>query len=552
MPVMDANIWTLFAAVADAGQDRPALTWRERALTYGGLQDRAMRLANVLAGAGLGTRRPRADLAPWESGQDLVALYLYNGPEYLEASLGGYAARVAPFNVNYRYVAAELTALFEDASPAAIIYHECFAPTLAQVLSGMARRPFLLQVADGSGAGLLQGAIDYETALASASPELGTTGHCPDDLYVLYTGGTTGAPKATLWRQADIYAAALSIGIDTDQATPDDIVQAAVATSGPRVLPNAPFMHGAAHWLALGALLAGGCVTINGVVDHLDAADAWSTVERHRSDTALVVGEAFARPLLDELERAHYDTSSLGLVLVGGAFTSAATKQRLLRLLPHVAVADLAGASETGSALQQIATAGQAIDDGIFMPGPTVGVLDSPLTTRLPAGHAGIGWLAKSGHIPLGYLGDAEKTQATFPEVDGVRWSVPGDRVRLRADATIELLGRDAQTINSGGEKIFAEEVEQALLAHASVVDAVVVGRAHERWGEEVVAIVQLDQSASVDNDDLIEAAASRLARYKLPKAIIIVPTVRRSPAGKADYRWARAAAEERRPSSTG
>jgi acyl-CoA synthetase (AMP-forming)/AMP-acid ligase II len=227
------------------------------------------------------------------------------------------------------------------------------------------------------------------------------------------------------------------------------------------------------------------------------------------------------------------------VIAVGGAFTSPASKQRILGLIPQAIVVDLAGASETGSALRQVSAAGHGIPDRVFKPGPAVAVLSPDRAGRLPPGHDGIGWLAKSGHIPLGYLNDPARTARTFPLIDGVRWSVPGDRARLLADRTVELLGRDAQTINSLGEKIFAEEVEQAIAAHPAVRDVVVVGRPSPRWGEEVVAVVALRPGASVTDAEIIGSAAGILARYKLPKAIIRVPAVQRSPVGKASYRWA-------------
>ena len=539
------NLWAIFCSVAQACPDRDAIIWRERKITYAELADQATRLANLLTQAGLGTHRGRAELRRWESGQDLAALYLLNGPEYLVATLAGYASRVAPFNVNYRYIPAELTRLFRDVRPAVVIYHQRFGPTLQAALHGTGWRPFLLQVCDESGQEPADGALDYHAAVGTQHSVLAASGHSADDLYVLCTGGTTGTPRATLWRQADIWLAALG-GEAQPEATLDQLARAAASDPPRRIVPNAPFMHGAAHWLALRALLSGGCVIVNSIVDHLDPADVWRTIEAHSADSTLFIGEAFARPLLDELQAAAYDVSSLRVVAVGGAFTSPATKQRILDLIPRAVVADLAGASETGSALSQVSAAGRRIPGRVFTPGPTVAVLDPGRARQLAPGHDEIGWLAKSGHIPLGYLNDPAKTASTFPEIDGVTWSIPGDRARLLADGSVELLGRDAQTINSLGEKIFAEEVEQAIAAHPAVHDVVVVGRPSTRWGQEVVAIVSLRAGASVTDAEIIDSAAARLARYKLPKTIIHVPAVRRSPAGKANYPWARDLADSR------
>ncbi|MDQ6838998.1 MAG: AMP-binding protein [Actinomycetota bacterium] len=536
MDQVQHNLWTVFEAVAAVVPDRPNMVWRGATRTYAETSERSRRLANVIAGAGLGWHRDRSALAPWEAGQDLIGLYLYNGPEYIEGTLGGYAARAAPFNINYRYVADELAYLFDDADMAGLVFHARFAPVLADVLTRIKNRPrLLLQVADESGQPLLEGAIDYEAALASASPELSVSGHHPDDLYVLYTGGTTGMPKGTLWRQADIWGAA--IGILQGEADLDTVVQAA-GEGGSRFLPNAPLMHGAAQWLGMNAVIVGGTLVINDVVDRLDPREVWTTVEREGVQAMLMVGEAFARPLLAELERTAYDASSLILIAVGGAVTSPETKERLTELLSDVLILDAAGASETGSGLQSVSAKGATAERAVFQAGPTTAVLSEGLDRVLAPGDEEMGWFAKYGRIPLGYLGDRAKTEKTFPVVDGTRWSVPGDRARLRPDGMVELLGRDSVTINTGGEKVFAEEVEQALLLHRAVVDAVVVGRPSDRWGSEVVAIISLDGDAT--DADILATAAGRLARYKLPKVIVRVPEMVRSPAGKADYRWAR------------
>lgn len=541
------NLWQLFDAVADAVPARECIVWRERRLTYAQVHERACRLANVLADAGFGAHRARTDLDPWESGQDLLGCYLVNGPEYLEATLAGYGARTAPFNVNYRYVADELAYLLDDAATGALVYHERFAPILADVLPRLRRRPFLLQVADGSGHGLLAGAVDYEAALASASPAPPELDHDPDDLYVLYTGGTTGMPKGTLWRQRDIWEAALGAGTFPEGVTIAEVAASATRKDAPLTfLPNAPFMHGAAHWIALRAVLTGDRVVVNSVVDHLDPVDVWQLVEREQVSSMLLVGEAFARPLLDRLEADPVDVSSLKLIVVGGAVTGPTTKARILRAVPHAVVLDAAGSSETGSALSHVSMAGTSVEGGSFTALPSVAVLTEDLRRRMEPGEDGLGWFAKSGYIPLGYLGDPEKTARTFPVVDGQRWSVPGDRARLRADGSVELLGRDSVTINTGGEKVFAEEVEAALLEHPEIEDAVVVGRPSETWGEEVVAIVAV-RDGSAPSDDALRAAAVHLARYKLPKAFVRVDAVLRSPAGKADYRWARQQATGKR-----
>ncbi|HEU5085730.1 MAG TPA: AMP-binding protein [Acidimicrobiales bacterium] len=534
------NLWRIFDAVAEAKADQAAIRWRGRSTTYRQLRDRAIRFANVLHDHGIGLHAERRDLQPWESGQDLVATYLLNSPAYLEVGLGGSAARAAPFNVNHHYVADELAHLLRDASPRTVVYHARFAEQLAEVLPALPVPPLLLHVADDTGRAMLPGAVDLDAALAGASPELAVEGHDPDDLYVLYTGGTTGMPKGTLWRQADIWLSALG-GDFLPEATLPEIVDAATGDDRPRFLPNAPFMHAAAHWTALRTLLAGGTVVVNGVVDRLDPVDVWTSVAAEHVDMTMMVGEAFARPLLDELESGAHDPSSLAVLVLGGAPTSIETKRRILELLPDVLLVDGAGSTETGGALRAVAVAGRVGQAGVFKPSPGTAVLDHALQRVVEPGHAEPGWFAKRGAIPLGYLGDEAKTRAAFPVVDGVRWAVPGDRARLLADGTVQLLGREATTVNTGGEKVFGEEVEAALLAHPAVEDVLVVGRDSDRWGQEVVAVVALRDE--VDDADLLEAASSRLARFKVPKAIVRVEQVRRSPAGKADYAWARAVA---------
>ncbi|MGH9058387.1 MAG: AMP-binding enzyme [Acidimicrobiales bacterium] len=328
--------------------------------------------------------------------------------------------------------------------------------------------------------------------------------------------------------------------MDHGDADFDTIIHDAVDHEPTRLLPNAPLMHCAAQWLALHQLLAGDTVVLNEVNDHLDPREICTSIERHRVNAMLLVGEAFARPFLAELDHGDYDMSSLMLIATGGAVMSPETKARLIERLPAVLILDAAGSSESGSPMRQITAGPGTPDAGVFDVNPSVAVLDAALTRRLEPGDEEIGWFANSGAIPLGYLGDEAKTAKTFPVVAGVRWTVPGDRARLRADGRLELLGRDSVTINSGVEKIFVEEVEAAAIAHPSVADAVVVGRPSQRFGQAVVAVIALRAGVDVSDDDLREAMGKRLARYKLPKTVIRVPEIVRSPAGKADYRWAR------------
>jgi fatty-acyl-CoA synthase len=541
---MRYNHATLFAAIAAEVPARDCIVFRDRRLTYGDVAARVNRLANLFLSRGITLQRPRRDLQPWESGQDHVALYLHNGNEYLEGMLGAAAARAASFNVNYRYVEAELAYLLNDAQARAIIYHARFAPTLGAVL-GLLRQPprLLLQVADDSGVALLPGALDYEVALAASSAHAPPTTPDPDDLYVVYTGGTTGMPKGTLWAQNDILESALAAAFPAAFFEAESLTDgvASILSGEPRVvLPLPPLMHAAAQWVAMSGFLTGGTVAFPDVVDRLDPASVWTVIDQEGVQFMNLVGNAFATPLCDEFARGHHNGGSLQLIGVGGAVTSAAVKDRLLRLLPQVIISDVAGSSETGSQLSNLSTSQAPATTGVFTPAAGACVVDEGRSRILEPGEAEAGWLARHGPIPFGYLGDRDKTERTFPTIEGRRMVLAGDRARRLADGAVELLGRDSVTINSGGEKIFAEEVEDALADHPAIKDVIVVGRPSPQWGQEVVAIVELAPGQSPTDEDLLAKAGVRLARYKLPKAFVRVEAVIRSPAGKADYGWAR------------
>jgi acyl-CoA synthetase (AMP-forming)/AMP-acid ligase II len=531
----------LDAVAAEIG-DRVLLTQGDRRYTYAEVVERSNRLASYLHSRGLGCHTPRQALAGHDVGQDLLGIYAYNGNEFVESLLGSFRARVAPFNVNYRYVKNELQYLLADSGATALVYHATFAPRVADVLPHLPRLRVLIQIADDSGNDLVHGAVDYEAALAAATPKPPPVEPSPDDLYVLYTGGTTGMPKGVLWRQHDIFMTSFG-GRDLYSGKTAEsyaeIVERAAAGTGAKVMVLPPLIHGAAQWGVMTALTTGQSVVFASVVDHLDADEVVATIEREQVVVATVVGDAMARPLASAIERGTADVSSLAVVANGGALLTPTTKQRLIDAKPGLIVVDAVGSSETGAQLTHMSARG-AVSTGTFNPGPDTFVVSEDLDGVLEQGHDGIGWLAQRGHVPLGYKGDAAKTAETFPIVDGVRYAVPGDRARHLADGAIELLGRDSVTINSGGEKIFAEEVEMAVASHPAVADVVVASRPSERWGQEVVAVVALADGASADADELIAHASTSLARYKLPKAVVFRPFIERSPAGKADYRWAR------------
>ena len=537
---MELNLAQVSEAISSAVPDREAIVFRDRRITYRAFEDRTRRLANYLIAQGYGCHTERADLETWQSGQDHVGLYLYNGNEYLEGMLGAFKSRTVPFNVNYRYVEEELVYLLTNADCKALIYHSSLADRVESIRESIPSLKTLIQVQDDDTA-LLQGATEYEAVLSNSTADKPSVEWSPDDLYILYTGGTTGMPKGVLWRQNDILVAALG-GRRTDDSILPSIDAYVSRAEGidRRSLPAPPFMHGAGHWNSLQMLHAGGTVVIQNEVRKFAADDVLDTIARENVSNLLVVGDAFGRPLADALASSTRDLGCLRNLITGGAIMTAKVKEDLLEHLPNLNIIDSAGSSETGGQASHVSNRSTGVATGRFSLTPHNAVLSEDYTSILEPGHDGLGWWARSGNIPLGYLGDPEKSKATFPTVDGTRYSIPGDKVRLLEDGTLELHGRESVTINSGGEKIFAEEVEQALKHHPEVFDAVVAGRKSERWGNEVVAIVQTRASQTLDADSLLEECNKHIARYKLPKDFIFVDEVYRSPSGKADYKWAK------------
>ena len=529
------SVAELHEAIAALQPDKECLIFRDQRLTWSDVTERTRRLANYLIAQNLGCHTEREHLLGHESGQDHLAIYLHNGNEYLETMLGSFKARVAPFNVNYRYVAEELTYLLNDSQATAIVVHSQFAPILLEVLPNLPRLRVIIQVRDGSANELLPGAVWYEDALEQSlatKPDVVWSG---DDLYILYTGGTTGMPKGVLWRNADALTECFG-GSKTAVSVEDFLTE---ATTGLRAIASPPFMHGAGHWVSFRIWNGGGTVIVQSTPERLDPHDIWSLIEREKVNFLLIVGDAFARPLLDGLASQSYDLSSLLSILSGGAPLSAHLKIEFHTHLPSVIVIDGLGSSEAGGQLAQV-TAGGTATTGTFSLQEQNHILSENLDRVLEPGHEELGWLAKSGRLALGYFGDPVKTARTYPIIDGVRYAVPGDRAKVTTDLMVELHGRDSVTINSGGEKIFAEEVEAAIKGHPSVYDCVVAGRPSDRWGNEVVAVVRIRQGHTPDTESLLSHAAEHIARYKLPKAFVFVNEISRSPSGKADYRWAK------------
>ncbi|MEE9244106.1 MAG: acyl-CoA synthetase [Mycobacterium sp.] len=529
-------------AVAAVIGDREFIIQGKNRFTYRQILERSNRFAAFLHSRGLGCHTERSQLPGHEVGQDLMGIYAHNGSEYVESMLGAWRARVAPFNVNYRYVKNELHYLLSDSGATALLYHAAFAPRLAEVLAELPALQVLIQIADDSGNALLPGAVDYESIVAAGPAEGPPVEQSPDDLYVLYTGGTTGMPKGVLWRQHDIFMTSFggrSLYTGELATCYEDITSRCAQAPDTKLMVLPPMMHGAAQWAVLTAMTTGQSVVFSTVTSRLDIDDVVRAIEREKVLAVTVVGDAMARPLADAFERTSADLSSLAVVANGGAQLTPTAKQRLIDSKANLMVLDGVGSSETGAQMTHMSASG-AVSTGKFTAGPDTFVASEDLGSIMEPGHDGMGWLAQRGYVPLGYKGDAVKTAATFPVIDGVRYSVPGDRARCLSDGSIELLGRDSVTINSGGEKIFAEEVESAIAAHPAVADVVVAGRPSERWGQEVVAVVALVDGARAEAQEIIDNAAATIARYKLPKALVFRPVIQRSPAGKADYRWAR------------
>lgn len=539
---VELHVPTVLDALAVRQPDVAALVQGSRTRSYAELSRRTDRLAQVLLSHGVGRRAGHEDVEPWESPHEHVALYLLNCPEYLEGMVAAWKAGATSMNVNYRYVADELAYLLEDGRAAAVVVHRKFLPTLAEVRDRLADPPRLVLVVDDTSGHELPGwATPLEDALATADgtlPDEVRAGWSGDDRYLCYTGGTTGSPKGTLWRQDDFLRSALGVGRrdGSPYRSLDELL--AAANPGLCTLPAPPMMHGAAHWNALSCWMAGGTVVMQQVVDRFDPDDVLDAVERHGASSLLLVGDPMARPLLAALGRRDAPPPSLRHIVSGGAVLSPTVRSRLLDVVPGLRVIDVLGSTESGR--QGVASVDASTPaPGGFRPAETSVVLSEDLSHRLGPGDPEIGWLAQTGRVPLGYLGHPARTATTFPVVDGVRHAVPGDRARLQADGTVELLGRDSVCINTGGEKVFAEEVEVALTTHPEVVDAVVCGRPSERFGQEVVAVVQLAEGSTVTDDELRAHAGHHLAGYKLPRTVVRVPLVVRSPSGKADYRWA-------------
>jgi 3-oxocholest-4-en-26-oate---CoA ligase len=521
------NIADLLEHAVDLAPDRVAVVCGPRRVTFAELEDRANRLAHHLAGRGIGA-------------ESRVGIYSLNSVEFIEAMFALFKLRAVPVNVNYRYVEDELAYIFDDADLEAVVHQRRYAPKMAAVLPRTPAIRHTLVIDDETSEDAERyGAVDYERALADSPPGRDFGARSPDDLYMLYTGGTTGMPKGVVWRQEDVWRV-LGGGIDfmTNEPVTDEWKLARDgAEGGPLVrFPVAPMMHGAAQWAALGALFSASTVVL---LPRFDPDEVWRLVDAEGVNVLAIVGDAMARPMIEAFAAGGYDGSTLVALSSGAAIFSPSVKRQYLETFPNIVMTDTVGSSETGfSGLGVVSKDDEDTGGARVNVGEGTIVIDDD-GHPIPPGSGGVGRLARSGHVPLRYHKDPEKTARTFTEIHGVRYAIPGDLARVEDDGTITLLGRGANCINTGGEKVFPEEVEGAVKSHPDVFDALVVGGPDERFGQRVVAIVQPRPGRQPTLQDVDAHLRTRIAGYKVPREMHLVPEIRRHPSGKPDYRWA-------------
>jgi 3-oxocholest-4-en-26-oate---CoA ligase len=537
---MEMHFATVWESIADVIPDVPSIKHAGVTRSWAEYDDRAARIAAAFTNAGLGP-------------DSKIGLYMYNGNEYLEAQFGGFKMRGVPVNVNYRYLDEELWYLLDNSDAEALVFHSSLADRVARVIDRLPKMKLLIEVDDGN-ARQIDAAIPYEDVIAAHDPMPRIT-RAEDDVYMLYTGGTTGMPKGVMYAIGGLTAGFATAGFPllglpapTEASEIAGLVTQAIAADNQLIsVPCAPLMHGTGVWLgAFIPQLAGGLV-VSLSSRSLDPHEVLSVTQTERATNLVIVGDSFAKPLLRAIDEAieqgtPYDTTNLKLIISSGVMWTAEVKEQMLDRIPQAILLDAIGSSE-GSMGMQISMRGLPIETAKFsqMPDTKVFTDDDRLVTP---GSDEIGMIAAGGNVPIGYFKDPEKSARTFRVIDGQRYSFPGDYAKVDADGSLILLGRGSNVINTGGEKVYPEEVEEAVKRVPGVRDCLVVGVDDEKFGQAVTAVVSCDEGTTLDEAAVITEVKTQLAGFKAPKKIVFVSEIPRAPNGKADYKAAKLAVE--------
>ena len=533
---MEFNAADIFEGVVDRVPDREAIVHGSTRLTYKELDARSNKAANALKKLGI------------KKGSH-IGIYAFNCVEWLEIMLGAYKLCAIPININYRYVEEELKYLIDNADMEAIFYHKQFSNKLENIKSHLPLLKDFICIEDDSGEDdVIDKSFNFEDLIANEDESRLDVDRSGDDKYILYTGGTTGMPKGVVWRMEDVLMT-LGGGIDavtgekypTPEAFADKCLQDQTIA-----LALAPFMHGGAQWQSFNSFFSGWKLIINDQVS-FDADYVWEVIAKEKVMNLTIMGDAMGRPLCDALPKAiekGLDLSSLFVLSSTASVFSASIKDTILEYLPNLFLIDAVGSSETGATGVNIHTKDGKLKDsggGPKFTKPNFSEILNLDTKEVipPSDTETIGYLARKGHVPVAYYKDEEKSKKTFIEVGGVRYSIPGDMAKYEEDGQMTLLGRGSVSINSGGEKIFPEEVEMALKAHPNIFDCLVVGVKDDRWGQKVVAVIQRRENDELSLDDIKDVASKYIASYKMPKEIVFSELIERAPSGKPNYQWA-------------
>ncbi len=533
---MEFNAADIFEGVVDRVPDREAIVHGSTRLTYKELDARSNKAANALKKLGI------------KKGSH-IGIYAFNCVEWLEIMLGAYKLCAIPININYRYVEEELKYLIENADMEAIFYHKQFSRKLENIKGQLPLLKSFICIDDHSDDdNAIEESFDFENLIINEDESRLKVQRSGDDQYILYTGGTTGMPKGVVWRMEDVLMT-LGGGIDAvtgeKYKTPEEFADKCLQDQT-IALALAPFMHGGAQWQSFNAFFSGWKLIINDQIS-FDADYIWEVVAKEKVMNLTIMGDAMGRPLCDALPKAiekGLDLSSLFVLSSTASVFSASIKDTILEFLPNLFLIDAVGSSETGATGVNIHTKDGKLKDsggGPKFTKPDFSEILNLDTKEIipPSDTQTIGYLARKGHVPLAYYKDEEKSKKTFIEVNGERYSIPGDMAKYEGDGQMTLLGRGSVSINSGGEKIFPEEVEMALKAHPNIFDCLVVGVKDERWGQKVVAVIQRREDIEMSLEEIKEVASKYIASYKMPKAIVFSELIERAPSGKPNYQWA-------------